>query len=316
MINKRVIFRIFYIIIVSSSFGFQLYAQAEYPRAVKTYLKVNDNAKIIKQAKISTAIEILVSGERADTIKISYYDQDGFLLKESSKIDTSFDKKGEYITRKFSYVYNNFKLLTEKFDSTFSSPKKYYLKYDEFYNITDEQVFVNNKLSQKYEYEYDDLSRLIESTQKDMVNDCKITENYVYDSYNNLVKITTVNKCIPGEDKPIETKYNYTYDKEYRILEKKTNSTAGEFKTETFTYTADGKPESSYEITGKDTYISRKYTYDNNSVRIKKVETTGELSSSSDILIKYDKFGNRLLEEYYDPAGKLLYSYKFVYNYY
>ncbi|NOS84187.1 MAG: hypothetical protein HOP31_03510 [Ignavibacteria bacterium] len=279
-------------------------------------MKINDNAKIIKQAKISGVTEILQTPGKEDTIKSVLYDTDGYILKEITKVDTSFEKKGEFITRKYYFIYNNFKLLTEKVDSSSPSPTKYSLKYDELYNMTDEAVFVNNKQVQKFDYEYDDLSRLIEATKKDMVNDCKIVESYDYDSYNNLVLLTTKNKCIPGDDKPILVKYNYKYDKDYRILGKITSSSAGEYKTETFTYTADGKPESSYEITGMDSYVTRKYVYENNMVRIKKIETIGELSTSSDILIKYDQAGNRLLEEYYDPSGKLLYSYKFVYNYY
>ncbi len=316
MIIKQATYRAFLMFCVLFFSGDLCFSQAEYPRSVKTYLKINDNAKLIKQSKISISTEVLLSGGREDTLRVSFYDQDGYILKEISKIDTSAEKKGEFITRNYSYVYNNFKLLTEKVDSSYASPKKYYLKYDEFYNITDEEVFVNNKLVQKYEYEYDDLSRLIETTQKDVIYDCKIIDTYDYDSYNNLVKVISKNRCIQGENKPLETKYNYTYDKDYRILEKRTNSTSGEVKTETFTYTADGKPESSYEITGRDSYISRKYTYENNNIRIKKIETIGELSTGSDILIKFDKAGNRILEEYFDPSGKLLYSYKFVYNYY
>lgn len=316
MINRRLTYRAFLIFCVIFFTGQDCFAQAEYPRSVKIYLKINDGAKQIKQSKISISTEILVSGGREDTLKVSLYDQDGYILKELSKVDTSAEKKGEYITRNYSYVYNGYKLLTEKIDSSFASPKKYILKYDEFYNITDEEVFVNNKPVQKYEYEYDDLSRLIETTQKDLVYDCKIIDTYDYDSYNNLVKVISKNRCIQGESKPLETRYNYTYDKDYRILEKRTNSTSGEVKTETFTYTSDGKPESSYEITGKDSYTSKKYTYENNSIRIKKIETIGELSISSDILIKLDKAGNRVLEEYFDPSGKLLYSYKFQYNYY
>ncbi len=183
-------------------------------------------------------------------------------------------------------------------------------------NITDEELFIHNKLVQKYSYEYDDLSRLIESTQYDIANDCKIIESYDYNSYNNLVKLAVKNKCIQGEGKPLETKYNYTYDNSYRILENKTIATSGEYKTETFTYTADGKPESSYEITGKDSYIKRQYTYDKNNVRIQKTEVKEELSKSSDVIITYDKFGNRLEEEYFDPNGKLIYTYKFIYTYY
>ena len=316
MTNRRLTYRAFLILCAILYSGQLCFAQAEFPRAIRTYQKINDNAAQIKKARISRSTEILVLPGSEDTMKTTYYDPDGYILSETSLVDTSSGKKGEFITRKYYFVYNNYKLLTEKIDSTSANTKKYYLKYDEFYNITEEQLFIQNKQVQKYEYEYDDLSRLIESEMKDIVNDCKVIEIYDYDSYNNLVRVTVKNKCIPGEDKPIETKYNYTYDKEYRILEKKTIATSGEYKTETFTYTADGKPETSNEITGRDTYINRKYVYENNTVRIKKTETTGELTSTSDILIKYDKNGSRILEEYYDPAGKLLYSYKFVYNYY
>ncbi|MEO8513638.1 MAG: hypothetical protein ABI543_08765 [Ignavibacteria bacterium] len=291
-------------------------AQAEFPRVLKTYIKINDNAKLIKDSKIKNSTEILSINGKDDTIRISNYDTDGYIVYEISKTDTSKDKKGEYIIRSTSYIYNNFKLLTEKFDSSAANLKKYYLKYDEFYNITDEELYIQNKLIQKYTYEYDDLSRLIESTLKDAVNDCKITETYDYNSYNNMVKLIVKNKCIPGEGKAVETKFNYTYDASYRILGKSTFSPLGENKTETFTYTSEGKPETSYEMIRTDYYINRKYTYDKNTVRIQKIEVKEELSTSSDVLIKYDKFGNRLEEEYYDPAGKLIYTYKFIYTYY
>ena len=148
------------------------------------------------------------------------------------------------------------------------------------------------------------------------MNDCKVIEIYDYNSYNNLVKTVITNKCIQGDNKPVEFKYNYTYDNSYRILEKTTISTAGENKRETFTYTADGKPETSYELINKDSYINRKYTYDKNTVRIQRTEVKEELSTSTDVLIKYDKFGNRLEEEYFDPNGKLIYTYKFIYTNY
>lgn len=296
--------------------NFSLLAQAEYPKVIKNYIKLNENVKIIKDSKIMLKTEVISINGRDDTVRQTSFDPDGYIINEIIKVDTSKEKMGEYITRKYSYIYNNFKLLTEKFDSSGAVPKKFYMKYDEFYNVTDEETFVQNKRVQQNSYEYDDLSRLSEATLKDLVNDCKVIETYDYDSYNNLVRITVKNKCITGEDKPIETKFNYTYDKDYRILEKKTNASSGEYKTETFTYTADGKPESSYEITGKDSYISKKYTYDKNNIRIKKTEVNGELSSASDILIKLDKNGNRLEEQYFDTEGKLLYTYKFLYTYY
>ncbi len=316
MIFKREIYVPVLALTALLCFQLTLLSQAEFPRVIRTYVKINDIAKIIKESKIKKSIEILVINGRQDTLKISEYDADGYILSEINKIDTSKEKSGEYITRKYAYVYNNFKLLTEKVDSSGTIPKKYYLKYDELYNLTDEELFIQNKSIQKYSYEYDDLSRIVESTLKDAINDCKIIETYDYNSYNNLVMLTVKNKCIPGEDKPVLNKYNYKYDKDYRILGKITSSSSGEYKTETFTYTADGKPESSYEITGKDSYINRKYTYDNNSVRIRKTEVKEELSTSSDVIIKYDRSGNRLEEEYYDPNGKIIYSYKFIYTYY
>jgi len=316
MINKQVITQILAALTVVFCFQQLSHSQAEYPGVVKTYVRINDNNKQIKASKISISTEILTAGGKEDTIKYTIYDTDGYLVKEVAKVDTSSDKRGEFITRNYTYIYNNYKLLTDKIDSTESTIKRYYLKYDELYNVTAEEMFVNNKLAQKYEYEYDDLSRVIESNFRDLVNDCRITETYDYDSYNNLVKITTRNRCIPGDNKAVETKYNYAYDKDYRILEKKTNLPGSEFKSESFVYTADGKPESSSEITGTDHFIKRKYTYDKNSVRIQKTETKAELTSVSDLQIKYDNSGNRLIEEYFDQNGKVLYTYKFIYTYY
>ena len=48
----------------------------------------------------------------------------------------------------------------------------------------------------------------------------------------------------------------------------------------------------------------------------KKTETKAELTSVSDLQIKYDNSGNRLIEEYFDQNGKVLYTYKFIYTYY
>jgi len=316
MINKQVIAQILAALSFVLCFQQFTLSQAEYPGVVKTYVRINENHKQIKSSKISISTEILTSGGKEDTIKYTIYDTDGYIIKEVSKVDTSSEKKGEFITRNFAYIYDNYKLLTEKIDSNESTVKRYYIKYDELYNITAEEMFANNKLAQKFEYEYDDLSRVIESNFRDLVNDCRITENYDYDSYNNLVKITTKNRCTPGDNKAVETKYSYAYDKDYRILEKKTILPGSEFKSESFIYKADGKPESSSEITGTDHFIKRKYTYDKNSVRIQKTETKAELTSVSDLQIKYDNSGNRLIEEYFDQNGKVLYTYKFIYTYY
>lgn len=297
--------------------NFTLFAQAEYPRVIKDFIRINDNAKMLKDAKIRGSIEIFQNNGIDDTLRITSYDMDGYLLSEFSKTDTTHDGRGEYSIRKNSYIYNKNKLLTERIDSSGNLPVKSYLKYDELYNITDEEVYIQNKQVKNYSYEYDDLSRLIESVQKDIAGDCKITETYIYDSYNNLVKQKIQNKCSPSEKKPAENSYNYKYDEQYRILEKRTLESTGSSRTETFTYNAEGKPESSYRIIGAESYINTKYIYDkDNSVRIEKTETFEGKTRSSNVVIKYDKSGNRLMEEYYDANNKLVYNYRFIYSYY
>lgn len=314
MKKKIQILRVLFVLFCAN---YAVFAQAEYPRVVKDFLRINNDSKMIKDAKISLSTEIFQNNGNEDTLRIKVYDTDGYLLSEFSKTDTTIDSRGEYLIRKFNYIYNKNKLLTEKVDSSGNLPVKSYLKYDELYNVTDEEVFIQNKKVKNYSYEYDDLSRLIESEQKDLVNGCKITETYVYDSYNNLVKLKIQNKCDPLEKKPSENSYNYKYDEQYRILEKRTVTSNGSSRTETFTYTNEGKPESSYIIMGPDSYISTKYTYDkDNSVRIVRTESVDGKIKSSDVVIKYDKFGNRLLEEYYDANNKLVYSYRFLYSYY
>lgn len=292
------------------------FAQAEYPAAIKSYIKLNENAKLIKDAKISRCIEILNIDGREDTVKVSYYDKDGYIISELSKIDTSSGKTNEFINQKLYFFYNNNKLLSDKIDSTYSMAKRYRLKYDELYNLTDDELFINNKLVQKNSFEYDDLSRMIEAVTKDIIHECKNVVNYKYDSYNNLVLIIENNKCVPVSNKPVETKYNYTYDKDYRILEKKTNTPNGKFKTENFTYTTEGKPASSYELNTDGSYINKKYIYDKNTVKVQTTDVKGELFSSSELIIEFDKFGNRIQEQYFDNNGKQLYSYKFYYSYY
>ena len=310
-------FHILRVLIVLFCAIFTVFAQAEYPRVVKDFLRINNDFKMIKDARIRISVEIFQNNGKEDTLRLRTYDTDGYLLSEFSKTDTTEDNRGEYLTRKFSFIYNKNKLVTEKIDSSGSLPVKSYLKYDELYNVTDEEVYVQNKQVKNYSYEYDDLSRLIESEQKDLLNDCKITETYIYDSYNNLVKQKIQNKCDPLEKKPSENSYNYKYDEQYRILEKRTVASSGSSKTETFTYSADGKPESSYSILGPDSYISTKYSYEkDNSVKILRNESIGDKQKAVNVVIKYDKFGNRLLEEYFDSNNKLIYSYKFIYTYY
>ncbi len=296
---------------------FVVFAQAEYPRVIKDFVRINDNVKIVKDAKIKSSIEIFQNNGKEDTLRVTAYDSDGYILSEFSRNDTTFDGRGEFVIRKVNYIYNKNKLLTELIDSSGAVPVRTYLKYDELYNLTDEEVFVQNKQVRSYSYDYDDLSRLIESVKKDIINDCKVTETYIYDSYNNLVKQKIQNKCDPLEKKAAENSYNYKYDDQYRILEKRTVGSNGSSKTETFTYTAEGKPESSYLISGPDSYVNKKYSYDKeNSVRIIRTESVEGKTKTSDVVIKYDKFGNRLLEEYYDANNKIIYNYRFIYSYY
>ncbi len=111
MINKQVITQILAALSVVFCFQQLSHSQAEYPGVVKTYVRINDNNKQIKASKISISTEILTAGGKEDTIKYTIYDTDGYLVKEVAKVDTSADKKGEFITKNYTYIYNNYKLL-------------------------------------------------------------------------------------------------------------------------------------------------------------------------------------------------------------
>ena len=51
-------------------------------------------------------------------------------------------------------------------------------------------------------------------------------------------------------------------------------------------------------------------------MKILRNESIGDKQKAVNVVIKYDNFGNRLLEEYFDSNNKLIYSYKFIYTYY
>ena len=88
MLNRLRKCRFFAILAIIICYNSVNYSQSEFPRIVKTYLKLNDNSKSIKEAKIRKSIEILSIDSRQDTLRITEYDTDGFILNEMVKTDT------------------------------------------------------------------------------------------------------------------------------------------------------------------------------------------------------------------------------------
>jgi len=294
-----------------------LYSQAEYTDLMRDYILINEHSKKIKDAKIKTSIEIFTSGAKHDTLRMNEYDASGNVLKEFSKRDTSSDKSGTYFVKNNYYIYKD-NVLVEKIDSSSQQVKKHYIEYDDVGNISNEEVKSQNTVITEIEYEYDNLSRLIESTAKDKINSCKIIESYSYDSYNNLAKKSTKNECLGSKTKPVNTVYAYKYDSKYRILEKQATYPNAGYKILTYKYGANGEVTESYESAGSDSYENSVYVYDekSNSIRIEISEIIGDLTKKSLKVIQNDKFGNKLEEKYFDSNGQLVYTIKINYEYY
>lgn len=296
---------------------YSCYSQAEHTDLYKDYFKINENAKSIKDAKIKSVLELYIKGEQTDTVKYTEYDQNGNITRNITKTDTSLDKSGQYIYTNYTYIYKEGRL-TEKIDSSAKDIKKHYITYGDLGDITGEEIKIGAVLIKEIEYEYDNLSRLIESTSNDKINKCKIIESYAYDSYNNLAKKTIKNECTGTKEKPVSITYNYKYDNKSRIIEKQAIYPNAGYKVISYQYSPDGKIISSYESAGSDTYDNTKYSYDDktNSVKIEKSEILGDLTKNSSGVIQNDKFGNRIEEKYFDSNGKLIFMVKNIYVYY
>jgi hypothetical protein len=295
-----------------------LYSQAEFPRVVMDYQRINDNAKQIRESKIRKCVEVKLVNNVADTMKILYFDNNGNLLQqfiadESTK--DADDYKKSYFN--YFYLYDITGKLIQKIDSSGGNVLKFTLSYDDVGNISGEEVKSHNEVIREVTFEYDQLSRLIESKEKDIIQGCKTTETYSYDSYNNLAKLIYKTSCSQSTKAP-STTYIYKYDQKSNIIEKQTSLSAGGFKTEMFKYGDKGRLTETYITTGKDSYIKYVYTNDiaNNTIKIEKTVGDGEVTATSMQVLRYDKFWNLIEEQSIAPNGKELYTKKNIYEFY
>lgn len=293
-----------------------VFSQAELPDLYRDYFKINERSAKLKEAKVQSVLTIYSKDGISDTTGFAVYDQSGNILKNVSKKDTSAQQKGEFVYTNISYVYKEGRL-TEKIDSSSKDIKKHTLDYDDMGNITGEQIKINNSKVFEIDYEYDDLARLIESSAKDVIRKCTITETYAYDSYNNLAKKTLKNECSAVKEKPLTLTYSYNYDNKYRIIEKQVIYPNAGFKMINYIYGKNGELISVSETEGADTRENIKYKYEDSSmVKIEKTETIGDIVKTITGIAMNDKSGNLLEEKYYDSNGKLLFEIKNIYQYY
>ncbi|HEY3251848.1 MAG TPA: hypothetical protein VGK25_12120, partial [Ignavibacteria bacterium] len=176
-------------------FSHSLYSQAELPALYNDYVKINENSKKIKAAKISKRVSILI-GNGQDTTSISYYDMNGNLSKEITLTENISDMDSKIFYLRYLYKYDGNGRLLEKIDSTNGQFRKIILSYDDMGNIVKEEKFdaFRNAL-EEVSHEYDNLGRLIESSEKNIFGNCKVVKQYAYDSYNNMAKYSMKNNC-------------------------------------------------------------------------------------------------------------------------
>ena len=105
-------------------------------------------------------------------------------------------------------------------------------------------------------YEYDMLLRLVECTEQYFMDDRKVKTQYLYDSYNNITKLSGMSSG--GNSKKFDITYNYRYDSKYNIVEKQTVISGGNNKTETYKYDTKGNLSEKYESMNKDSYFEYK----------------------------------------------------------
>jgi hypothetical protein len=301
------------VFLLTASYG----QQAEYPAVVNNYLKINDNSKKINASNIRKCTELMLVKGRQDTLKINYYDKAGNLSQQYLYLVAAGDKAGIDYHNSF-YLYGKDGRLMQKIDSSSNEIKRIVISYDDVGNISKEEVKSKNEVIKEISYEYDNLSRLIESTEKDLIGSCKIVEQYAYDSYNNLAKLTVKNSCNNSISKSLVTTISYKYDAKYNIIEKQSAFPSGGFKNETFKYDAKGLLVESYESTGPDSYNKVIYEHDipNGIVKSEKTEVVGEVQTRFNQVFKYDKNGNLLEEKYSGPKGEEIYTRKNIYEYY
>lgn len=295
-----------------------LYSQVELPVVLKQYVKINENTKKIKDAKIRKFTEIAEANGRQDTARINAYDNNGNLIYEKIITRASNDKDKD-ISMSYSYNYDGFGKLTKRIDTTGKFVKRIELKYDEIGNLIMEQEYNNNNIVfREVNYEYDELSRVIEAKEVNLIYNCKTETKYGYDSYNNLVNIKIERSCKDGPPEKTNYKYTYKYDNKGNVIEKLTQQFGKNYKTETFKYDSNGNLVESYEELNKDNYKQFAYSYDlkNLKYQIDRKEVYGADVKQFTEQLKYDEKGNIIEDKYVDSDGNIISVHTYSYEYY
>jgi hypothetical protein len=295
-----------------------LYSQVELPAVFKLYIKINENPKRIKDAKIKRYTEVADIKGKQDTVRINAYDTNGNIIYEKI-VSIASNTNDKNITISYTYTYDGARKLIQKIDSTGKAYRRITLSYDDIGNLIQEKEHNNNGIViRDASYEYDELSRLIESKELNIIYDCKSGTLYKYDSYNNLVSMKIERSCKDGPVEKTNYKYVYNYDKKGNIIEKQVGLIGGSYKTETFKYDNKGNMVQSYEELSKDSYKEYTYGYDNDNRKsqIDKKEVYGiEIKQFSE-QFKYDNKGNLIEDKYVDADGNVISLHTYVYEYY
>lgn len=295
----------------------QVYSQAEYPSVSVNYVRINDNSKKVKEAKVYKCVELRTFKGNTDTSSVKYYDNNGYLFQQIIFVRNENEANSLKTRLNYSYLYDKDGKLIQRIDSSGEDVAKTFIAYDEYSNISKEETKMNGESIYEASYDYDDLSRLIEASEKNKIDNCRILKTYAYDSYNNLSKVTVKNSCDNSGNKAITTTYGYKYDKRSNIIEKQTVYSTGGIRTETFKYDDKGFFTERYESNSKDSYNKYIYTndYQNFTIKVEKTEVSGENISTFVNSQKYDKYWNPVEEQYAGPEGEI-YSRHILYEFY
>lgn len=298
------------------TFAFGVYGQGEHPELIGKFVRINLNAASTKSAKISKCTEIQINRKTQDTVSIKIFNREGNLLQHYFRGDTAAGKAPSLSS--YFYLYDSFGKLIQRIDSLPSGSLKNILEYDDLGNITERESRLGSSTLTEASFDYDAMGRLVEAVYKDIVMNCKTTEKYVYNTYNDMVKISSKSTCGDSDDRTVTTQYNYKYDKQDKIIEKISILPGGSIKTETFSYDPKGNLKEMYVSTSTDYFIN--YVFVNDSVKnttmVEVTESFNDAVNKSYRTIVKDKFGNVQEEIYEDAAHNEIFRKQFMYEYF
>ncbi len=309
---------ILFVFSAASFVGQHVYSQAEMPELYNDFIKINDNARKIKAAKIKLYAKIMSAAGKDDTTSISQYDTNGILIKRLVENTDTTRKENKTYWENYNYIYDKNGRLIQRIDTINGDVWKTILYYDDLGNISKEELYFRTKLAMDMNYDYDELGRLIEADEVNYYQSCMIVEKYAYDSYNNMAKYSIKNDCKDLEGKANEYKYAYKYDKKSNIIEKQSTYPSGGYNTETFKYDAKGNLTEYYESNSKNEYSEAIYTYDKSNLKLKadRKEVIGGFTTLYAEKFIYDNKGNLIEDQNFNPNGELMFSRKYYYEFY